>query len=139
MILTGSPRGRKPDLPSRLADRLGADRALPYLALASHAKPHGLEALAGELGVTNQLMALSTPDFGWPRPGSRWGDPGLAPSAAERAAVDAFLSGSVDRLVDGWGSGGEPDDGRGRPCAQRSGEGAGDGPRRLDASGRRTR
>lgn len=97
MALTGQTRGDRADIGARLAGALGSDKPLPYLALAPHAKTNGYAAITGELGVTNQLMALATREFSWP---TVQGDAamGLVPSGREQAAIDAYLSASTATL-----------------------------------------
>lgn len=90
MMLAGG-LGSRPDLAARVAASLGSERALPYLSFSSQAKIDGSEALAGAFGQTNQLMALSTPGYGWPRPGQTEPDMGLQLTPAEREAVAAHL------------------------------------------------
>lgn len=90
VMLTGR-LGDDPDLGSRVAAELGGDLALPYLALSPHAKTYGGVAQAGQFGDTNQLMALTTPELSWPRPGQSLPDVGLMPSAGERDAIEEYL------------------------------------------------
>ena len=103
VMLTGR-LGDDPDLGSRVASELGGDLALPYLALSPHAKTYGGVAQAGQFGDSNQLMALATPELGWPRPGQTSPDVGLMPSAAERAAIEAYLRGRGESMLTGPGS-----------------------------------
>ncbi len=98
VMLTGSI-GDAPDLGSRVADELGSSLALPYLALSPHAKTYVTAPQAGQFGRTNQLMALTTPELGWPRPGQALPDQGLVPDAAEREAISAYLQARVDTLA----------------------------------------
>lgn len=93
-----------PDLGARVADRLGGSRALPYLALSPHAKTHGLSAQAGRFGPTNQLMALCTPELGWPQPGQALPDRGLNLATAEREAIAAYLRGRAEHVAAAPGS-----------------------------------
>ncbi len=90
VMMTGR-LGDDPDLGSHVANELGSSLALPYLALSPHAKTYGHAAQAGQFGDTNQLMALATPEFGWPQPGQALPDTGLQPSDAERSAIAAYL------------------------------------------------
>ena len=103
VMLTGR-LGDDPDLGSHVADELGSSLALPYLALSPHAKTYGHAAQAGQFGDTNQLMALATPDFGWPQPGQTAPDAGLSPNAAERAAINAYLESRGQRMADSPGT-----------------------------------
>lgn len=95
ITLAGRAGGHTPDLAARVAQELGDAKALPYLALSPQAEYDGLEAQVGELGPTNQLMALLEDDFAWPRPTALSPDPGLAFNGDERAALRQFLEGSA--------------------------------------------
>jgi len=90
VMLTGR-LGDDADLGSRVANELGSDLALPYLALSPHTKTYGAASQAGAFGSTNQLMALATPELGWPSPGDSTPDLGLAPRGAERDAIATYL------------------------------------------------
>lgn len=103
VMLTGR-LGDDPDLGSRVAAELGGDLALPYLALSPHAKTYGGVAQAGQFGDTNQLMALATPELGWPRPGQAQPDVGLLPSAGERDAIESYLTGRGEAMLARAGS-----------------------------------
>jgi hypothetical protein len=92
VMLTGR-LGDDADLGSRIAAELGSDLALPYLTLSPQAKTYGAADQAGQFGSTNQLMALTTPELGWPAPGETNPDYGLAPSGPERSAIEAYLRG----------------------------------------------
>ncbi len=99
VMLTGGLTGG-PDLGARVAAHLGSHLPLPYLALSPHAKTRGHEAITGQLGDSNQLMALATPEFGWPAPGDEQPDVGLGLGANERGIVDAYLEESAARQLD---------------------------------------
>ena len=92
VMLTGR-LGDDADLGSRIASELGSGLALPYLTLSPQAKTYGAVAQAGQFGSTNQLMALATPELGWPAPGETNPDYGLAPSGPERSAIEEYLRG----------------------------------------------
>ncbi len=98
VVLTGAIGGRRPDIGALLANHLGAERALPYLALGAQAKTNGFEALTGSLGESNQIMALSNPDFAWPAPGGVFADRGLAMDNTERDAVRTYLRESAQEF-----------------------------------------
>ena len=90
VALTGSALESRPDVAARIADAIGSNKALPYLSLSPHSKVRGLEAQKGELGYSNQIMALSTPQLAWPELDGSY-DNDLSLGAAERELVAAYL------------------------------------------------
>lgn len=98
VMLTGFANRDVPDLGARVARELGDDKALPYLALSPQAEVKGLEASAGQLGDTNQIMALANNDLAWPSPGQAFPNQGLQLSARERELMSQYLAGSTESM-----------------------------------------
>ena len=100
MMLAGG-LGERPDVAALVGAELGRELPLPYLALSAQAKMHGLEEASGRLGASNQLMALSTPEFGWPAEGQSQPDVGLGLVRDEQLAIREFLDLRARRWADG--------------------------------------